>query len=140
MGISRLALLLATASVLVSFVYASSDSGKAGESAVLELNPENFDKETLNPEKHVFVMFYAPWCGHCKRLKPKWEELARGMSSETSVVIARLDADKHNAIAKRLEVRGYPTLVLFAKGKKEGVRYEGSRDVEALKEFIKSHM
>lgn len=36
---------------------------------------ENFD-EIVNAEgKDVLVEFYAPWCGHCKNLEPKYKEL-----------------------------------------------------------------
>ncbi|AAZ12643.1 protein disulfide isomerase, putative [Trypanosoma brucei brucei TREU927] len=125
-------------SVAIAFVTVGSFADEAKDS--VELTPDNFDKVALDTEKHVFVMFYAPWCGHCKRLKPKWEELAKEMKDETSVVIARLDADKHRNVAERFDVRGYPTLLLFARSKKEGLRYEGARDVAALKEFVKSNM
>ena len=36
---------------------------------------KNFDEIVMDETKDVFVEFYAPWCGHCKALEPKWTEL-----------------------------------------------------------------
>jgi protein disulfide-isomerase A6 len=43
---------------------------KKAPSNVVELNSSNFDKIVLDPTKDVLVEFFAPWCGHCKRLAP----------------------------------------------------------------------
>ncbi len=52
-----------------------------------ELTDENFES-VRNGNGAVFVKFFAPWCGHCKRLAPTWEELAEAVhgSSSTTVV------------------------------------------------------
>jgi len=78
-----------------------------------------------------FVEFYAPWCGHCKKLAPVWEELA--MATHGELAVASVDATVHKATAERLGVRAYPTLILFRDG--QMVRYKGPRTVEALRTF-----
>lgn len=48
---------------------------------------KNFDEIVNNPEKDVLIEFYAPWCGHCKNLEPKYKEL--GEKVWLSVCIVR---------------------------------------------------
>lgn len=36
---------------------------------------KNFEEIVNDPEKDVLIEFYAPWCGHCKSLEPKYNEL-----------------------------------------------------------------
>ena len=36
---------------------------------------KNFEEIVNDPEKDVLIEFYAPWCGHCKSLEPKYKEL-----------------------------------------------------------------
>merc|ERR1712054_700286 len=54
----------------------------------------NFEEyiETSQPKKDIFVNFYAPWCGHCKRLQPIWKDLAMRLKGNENTVIAKIDA------------------------------------------------
>lgn len=36
---------------------------------------KNFDDVVINNGKDTLVEFYAPWCGHCKKLAPVFDEL-----------------------------------------------------------------
>jgi len=101
-------------------------------SAVVVLTPDNFDSVVLDATKEVFVEFYAPWCGHCKRLTPIWEKLSAVFKNDKDVVIASLDADAHKDLGSRYGVTGFPTLIHFSKADKSGDRYNGGRELPDL--------
>uniref|UniRef100_A0A670IKJ4 protein disulfide-isomerase n=1 Tax=Podarcis muralis TaxID=64176 RepID=A0A670IKJ4_PODMU len=59
------------------------------------------------------VDFYAPWCGHCKKLEPVWNEVGKEMGSTGSPVkVGKMDATSYSSIASEFGVRGYPTIKL----------------------------
>ena len=87
--------------------------------------------ELIEKNDVSFVKFYAPWCGHCKKLAPMWNQLADSMKPETGIAIAKFDCtNESNGVQqtpKNLEVKGFPTLMLFVKGNTTGIKYTGSR-------------
>jgi len=101
-------------------------------SAVTILSPENFESIVLDETKDVFVEFYAPWCGHCKRLAPIWDKLAHVYRTEPGVVVASVDADQYKDLGSKYDVSGFPTLIYFSKSNKEGERYNGGREIPDL--------
>ena len=105
---------------------------------VVKLTADNFDEIVMNKEKNVFVKFFAPWCGHCVRMAPAWEELSNQVGDD--VVIADLDATQHQAVSSKYGVRGFPTLKFFPKNDKSGKPYQGARDAASLKSFIEGNI
>ncbi|KAL6079316.1 Protein disulfide-isomerase A3 [Balamuthia mandrillaris] len=77
---------------------------------------------------------YAPWCGHCKRLAPTWDELAT--KTEGKFNVGKVDCTVEKAVCSKLGVRGYPTIKLRNGDKLYA--YQGARTVEAFKEFVNS--
>ncbi|KAI0659960.1 protein disulfide isomerase [Cubamyces menziesii] len=103
------------------------------------LDIHTFDEVALNPEKDVIVAFTAPWCGHCKRLKPVYEEVAKDFASEPNCVVANVDADAKNnrPLAEKYEIGSFPTIKFFPKGnKEEPIDYDGARTEEAFVEYL----
>jgi len=99
----------------------------------------NFQQIVEDESKDVFIEFYAPWCGHCKTLAPKWDELATKLAKDDSVVIAKMDATANDP-PSHFEVRGYPTLYWVpANAKKSPKKYEGAREVQDLLAFVKKN-
>lgn len=82
-----------------------------------------------------------PWCGHCKALAPTYETIATNFKDESTVVIAKLNADSPAAkgSAERYGVTGYPTLKWFPKGSTEPVDFNGGRTEADIVNFINEH-
>lgn len=78
-------------------------------------------------------MFYAPWCGHCKKLMPKWEELAN-LHSGNSMNVGRIDCDEEQDLCSAFEIQAYPRLLYLSDQKY--YRYKGERGLEALENFV----
>ncbi|XP_054278319.1 protein disulfide-isomerase A3-like [Macrosteles quadrilineatus] len=96
---------------------------------------KNFDEVVTNNGKDTLIEFYAPWCGHCKKLAPVWDELGDKMKDE-DVEIVKMDAS-NNDVSGPFEVRGFPTLYWAPKDNKASpVRYEGGREVEDFIKYI----
>jgi len=103
---------------------------------VVDLDPTNFDT-IVDGSKDVFVEFFAPWCGHCKKLAPDYEIVGEAFARESSVVIAKVDADQHKELGSRFDVHGFPTLKFFPKGKKDSpVPYEAGRTADDIINYV----
>jgi len=83
----------------------------------------------------TFIKFYAPWCGHCQKLAPAWEELAKAFEKDEQVKIAKVDCTQHQSVCQEHEIKGYPTLAYFRAGSKMET-YKGARTLTELKEFV----
>ncbi|KAL7628851.1 protein disulfide-isomerase precursor [Parahypoxylon ruwenzoriense] len=101
---------------------------------------KSYEDVVLDDSKDVLIEFYAPWCGHCKALAPKYEDLATlyGNSEwKDKVVIAKVDATANDVPD---DISGFPTIKLYPAGaKSQPVTYSGSRTVEDLIKFVKEN-
>ena len=78
----------------------------------------------------------APWCGHCKKIKPEWDELQREYADNDSIVIAEFDCTTSSGepFCKDLNIKGFPTFMYGNPGSMK--LYGGKRDYGSLKSHI----
>ncbi|KAM5156902.1 protein disulfide-isomerase A4 [Mantella aurantiaca] len=102
--------------------------------ATIVLTRENFN-EVVDNADIILVEFYAPWCGHCKKLAPEYEKAAQELSKRTPAIpLGKVDATAETELAKRYEVTGYPTLKIFRRGK--AFDYNGPREKYGIIDYI----
>eukprot|EP01052_Picozoa_sp_SAG31_P006105 SAG31_NODE_277_length_18641_cov_21.357944_12_plen_246_part_00 len=78
------------------------------------------------------VLFYAPYCGHCKALMPAFEKAA-WVLDDHDIQLARVDATVERTVARKLEITGFPTLKLYPSDPSlPPVNHFGSKDAQSL--------
>lgn len=119
---------------------------------------EDFEDPAVNKDekqKAVFAMFYAPWCGYCKKTKPEWDRVAK----ENPNLMTAIDCTDGNAkvygsklskekalsgkeMAEGHKITSYPTIRFFKNGLedvKNYVEYTGERTADSFREFVKNN-
>jgi protein disulfide-isomerase A1 len=115
----------------------SEEIPEKNDGPVFVLVGKNFEQVVMDTNKDVMVEFYAPWCGHCKTLAPKYDKLGASFKSSPSIVIAKIDATENDT---PVDIRGFPTIMFWpANDKANPVTYEGERTEGAMAKWIKAN-
>ena len=75
-------------------------------------------------------IFYAPWCGHCKRSMPEFQKAA---SQNENVILINSDLDSSKELIDKYSIEGFPSIV-----KADGTKYTGDRTLASIIAFANS--
>ncbi|XP_073003745.1 protein disulfide-isomerase-like isoform X1 [Typha latifolia] len=118
------------------------DEAIVEESAVLALDVSNFS-DVVAQHSFIVVEFYAPWCGHCKRLAPEYEKAASVLSKQDPpIVLAKVDAneEKNKELANKYEVQGFPTIKIIRNQGNDVQEYNGPREADGIVNYLKKQV
>ena len=82
---------------------------------VKHITAAEFDPEVVQAVAPVVVDFYATWCGPCKMLSPRIDQMAGAFTNRVKFV--KINFDQASSLAQRFSVEAVPTLLLFREGK-----------------------
>ncbi|CAI5747416.1 unnamed protein product [Peronospora destructor] len=107
------------------------------KSAIVHLTTTSFEEQVLQSKEPWLIKFYAPWCGHCKRLAPTWNKLSRTLKENGSKTkVAKVDCTVHRRVCSRFGVNGYPSLFYINDG--QVYKYKGGRSLPAFLDYVES--
>merc|ERR1711934_1233838 len=104
--------------------------------SAVELTPDNYDEMTSG--KSVFIKFLAPWGGHCKSMKPAWDQLMEEFKDSKTACVADVDCTVHQDLCSKHGVQGYPTIKYGDPNNLED--YQGGRSFDDLQTFAKENL
>nr|CDS27779.1 protein disulfide isomerase TMX3 [Hymenolepis microstoma] len=85
----------------------------------------------------ALVKFYAPWCGYCTRFEGPYSDAAQALANiAPELIVARIDVTRFPTEASFAQIRGYPTVLLFIRGK--SYNFNGERTVHGIVTFVEN--
>ena len=109
----------------------------ATEEGVLVLTDSTL-APALEEFDYVLGEFYAPWCGHCKKLAPEFATAAQQLAeSNPNVRLAKVDCTTEKEACAKYDVKGFPTLKFFTKGNDQPIAYEAGRTAPEIVSWLK---
>jgi protein disulfide-isomerase/protein disulfide-isomerase A1 len=106
----------------------------AAADAVVSLTSKTFASH-IKDNKQTLVEFYAPWCGHCKKLQPEFEKAATELQGR-NIPLGQVDATVEKDLASKYNVKGFPTILWFEEGRNS--EYDGGRTADSIVEWVSS--
>lgn len=99
------------------------------------LTADNFESSLAG--KSALVEFYAPWCGHCKRLLPEFEKASETLGD--SAFLGKVDCTVEKSLASKFKIQGYPTVYWFVNGVQKE-EYDGGRSANDISSWVTSKL
>jgi len=96
----------------------------------------------FHPTRDAMIEFYAPWCGHCKKLEPEYTKVGKKVIKEgveDIVLIAKMDGTTNDSPVDSLSWSGFPTIYYVKAGTDTPIKYEEGRDAKSIWKYIKKN-
>jgi thiol-disulfide isomerase/thioredoxin len=95
-------------------------------------------EELLKSPEPVIAFYSQDWCGYCKNMKETWKKF---QDEYKKCRIVQIDCGEHKELAKKQNIKGYPTIKYHKNGLSgdDAVVYKGDRTLQSLIQFAEKH-
>lgn len=109
-------------------------------SHLYDINLNDFESKVLEAShKHpILVDFWAEWCSPCIFIAPVLAKVIEEYDGAVALAKIEVDEGENMKLAGQYQVRGFPTIILFEKGK-EVARFSSARSQSYIEEFIETN-
>lgn len=136
-AVSPMLVIVIIAVIVIGYLIWSGSAGKSNNSGDLAAHghpmavPVETDTVPIPEEKNSaqVVLFFAPWCGHCKSVVPIWDQLMRKYKN-----VVKVDCDADKQVAQQESIQGFPTIRAYVNN--NFVEYQGDRSPQSLEAFV----
>lgn len=105
------------------------------------LTDADFDEKVVQSDQLWIVEFFAPWCGHCKKLVPEWKKAAHDLDGQVN--FGTVDCTQQSKLKDEYQIRSFPTIKVFSNDKSQPLAFEALRQhqhiVTEAKNFLRLH-
>jgi len=113
--------------------------------SIQQVQPQPIQNEPMkNTEKSQIVLYYATWCGHCKKFAPEWEKVKNDVTNSdlnNVIMCVEYDCDLSRQICSNSKIQGFPSLILYKKdGTKVNYPDTQPRTHDLVMKFINQNM
>jgi protein disulfide-isomerase A1 len=108
------------------------------EKGVYVLTDSNFN-DFINDHEYAFLLFYSPWCSHCKKVMPEIAKLAKLAGKQSpKIAIGKVDITSEVDLSDIFGIEKYPTFKFFVRA--EPIDYEGGRTATQILSWVKKRL
>ena len=92
-------------------------------------------------DQKIMIMFFAPWCGHCKNMEPIWDEFVKNFDGYNGIKLMKINGEDNPELRQIHNINAYPIIKYCPKGIKnqDGVVYQGDRSLQSLAQFLQNY-
>ena len=103
----------------------------------------SFELEAFNNQtdsQPMFIMYYADWCGHCKRAKPEFQKLIDSHNKDNlKIIMINAESDENKDLVQREQIKGFPTVKFYPAGlSSQSQEYNGERTYDDFVNYLSS--
>jgi len=107
------------------------------ENNIIALSPQSIT-QALNEFTYTFIEFYAPWCQHCQKVAPEYNQAAQILTeTNPEIKLCKADFSGQKDLMNQYNILGFPIFRLYVKGNPEPIECRSCRTSQGIIRWLR---